>query len=45
MSLVAYVGTLPYRIAAFTQNGFFKAIDSTFAGAVFFNVALLHILP
>ena len=42
---IAYVGTLPYRVTAFTQNGYFKAIGNTFAGAVFFNVALLHILP
>jgi len=45
MSLIAYVGTLSYRVAAFIQNGYFKAIGNTFAGAIFFNVALLHILP
>ena len=45
MSIIAYVGTLPYRVAAFAQNSYLKAIGNTFAGAIFFNVALLHILP
>ena len=45
MALVAYAGTIPYRVSAFTRSKFLKEIGNTFAGAVFFNVAMLHILP
>jgi threonine/homoserine/homoserine lactone efflux protein len=43
--IVCWVGTLPIRSQAFKSNPKLRMIGSTFAGALFINVALLHILP
>jgi len=45
VSIVAIVGTIPLRMKNFKQNKVFKAIGTTFAGALFINVAIIHILP
>jgi zinc transporter 1/2/3 len=43
--IVCFVGTLPLRSKAFKTNPKYRIIGSTFAGALFINVAILHILP
>jgi zinc transporter 1/2/3 len=42
--IVCFVGTLPIRSKAFKTNPKYRIIGSTFAGALFINVAILHIL-
>jgi len=43
--VVCWVGTLPIRSQAFKSNPKLRMIGSTFAGALFINVAIMHILP
>lgn len=43
--IVLFVGTLPLRMQTFKRNKFLKSMGSTFAGALFINVAIIHILP
>lgn len=43
--IVVGVGTLPIRSKTFKQKPLIQAIGSTFAGALFINVAIMHILP
>ena len=43
--IVMFVGTLPLRLATFKRNQFLKSMGTTFAGALFVNVAIVHILP
>lgn len=43
--IVSFVGTLPMRSKAFKSNPKLRIFGSTFAGALFINVAILHILP
>jgi zinc transporter 1/2/3 len=43
--IVCFVGTLPLRSKAFKSNPKLRIFGSTFAGALFINVAILHILP
>ena len=45
VAIVMFVGTLPLRLQTFKTNIFLKSMGTTFAGALFVNVALLHILP
>jgi solute carrier family 39 (zinc transporter), member 1/2/3 len=44
-AIVTIVGTLPIRSKTFKSNPKLRMIGSTFAGALFINVAILHILP
>ena len=43
--IVTVVGTLPIRLESFRTNRWLMSMGTTFAGALFINVALLHILP
>ena len=43
--IVIVVGTIPIRSKSFKQKPLLRAIGSTFAGALFINVAIVHILP
>ncbi len=43
--IVTIVGTLPLRSKSFKSNPKFRIFGATFAGALFINVAILHILP
>lgn len=43
--IVVVVGTLPIRSAKFKKNPFLMSMGATFAGCLFINVALMHILP
>jgi len=43
--IVSFVGTLPLRSKSFKTNPKLRMIGTMFAGALFINVALLHILP
>jgi len=43
--IVLYVGTIPIRLETFKTNPWLRALGTTFAGSLFINVALLHILP
>ena len=43
--IVMIFGTLPIRSKSFKQRPLLRAIGATFAGALFINVALIHILP
>ena len=45
VAIVTIVGTMPLRLATFKTNIFLKSMGTTFAGALFINVCLLHILP
>ena len=45
VGIVMFVGTLPLRSIAFKTNNFLKSMGTTFAGALFINVAIIHILP
>ena len=42
--IVVVVGTLPFRSKTFKQYPCLQAIGATFAGALFMNVAVMHIL-
>jgi hypothetical protein len=44
-AIVTFVGTLPLRSAAFKSNPMLRSIGTTFAGSLFINVAIIHILP
>lgn len=44
-TLVSFIGTLPFRSAYFKSNPKIRIIGTTFAGALFINVAIIHILP
>lgn len=44
-AIVSFVGTLPIRSKAFKSNPKLRIFGATFAGALFINVAILHILP
>ena len=43
--IVVVVGTLPIRSRRFKKNPILQAIGATFAGSLFINVAIMHILP
>jgi ATP/ADP translocase len=43
--IVMVFGTLPLRSNGFKQRPLLRIIGATFAGCLFLNVALLHILP
>lgn len=43
--IVIVVGIIPIRSKSFKQKPLLRAIGSTFAGALFINVAIIHILP
>lgn len=43
--IVIVIGTLPIRLQTFKRNRFLKSMGTTFAGALFVNVAIIHILP
>ena len=43
--IVILVGTLPIRSKNFKRRPLLKAVGATFAGALFINVAIMHILP
>lgn len=45
VGIVIVVGTLPLRLTTFKKNRFLRSMGTTFAGALFVNVALVHILP
>jgi hypothetical protein len=45
IAIVLVVGTIPFRMANFKTNPLFKSMGTTFAGALFINVAIVHILP
>ena len=43
--IVTIFGTLPIRSKNFKKRPLLKAIGATFAGCLFLNVAIMHILP
>ena len=43
--IVVLVGTLPIRSKNFKRRPLLRAIGATFAGALFINVSIMHILP
>lgn len=43
--IVIIFGTLPIRSKNFKKRPLLKAIGATFAGCLFLNVAIMHILP
>lgn len=45
LGIVIFFGTLPIRSKSFKQRPLLRTIGATFAGAIFINVALIHILP
>jgi hypothetical protein len=45
VTIVTVVGTLPYRLQSFKTSKILRTLGTTFAGALFLNVAILHILP
>ena len=45
VGIVIGVGTIPIRLQSFRTNKMLMSMGTTFAGALFINVALLHILP
>jgi zinc transporter 1/2/3 len=45
IGIVIIVGSIPYRVKKFKKNRFLRAMGTTFAGALFVNVSLIHILP
>lgn len=45
VAIVMFVGTVPFRMKKFRQNRFLRSMGTTFAGALFVNVSLIHILP
>jgi zinc transporter 1/2/3 len=45
MIIVIVFGTLPIRSKKFKKRPLLKAIGATFAGCLFLNVSIMHILP
>lgn len=45
VGIVLVVGTIPLRLATFKTNRFLRSMGTTFAGALFVNVSIIHILP
>lgn len=45
VGIVIIVGSLPIRLKTFKTNKFLKTMGTTFAGSLFLNVSILHILP
>lgn len=45
VAIVIIVGTIPIRSETFSTNQLLKTLGTTFAGALFLNVSILHILP
>jgi zinc transporter 1/2/3 len=45
VAIVIIVGSIPIRMKTFKTNKFLKTMGTTFAGSVFLNVSILHILP
>ena len=45
VAIVILVGSIPIRSRTFRTNRLLKTLGTTFAGALFLNVAILHILP
>lgn len=45
VAIVLLVGSLPLRSRTFTTNPLIRTLGTTFAGALFLNVSILHILP
>lgn len=43
--IVMVFGTLPLRSTSFKKRPLLRALGTTFAGCLFLNVAILHILP
>jgi solute carrier family 39 (zinc transporter), member 1/2/3 len=43
--IVVVVGSIPIRMKKFKKNRFLRSMGTTFAGALFVNVAIIHILP
>ena len=43
--IVVAVGTIPIRSKRFKKKPILQAIGATFAGSLFINVAIIHILP
>ena len=43
--IVGFVGTLPIRSHKFKTSKSLRVLGTTFAGALFLNVSILHILP
>lgn len=43
--IVTVFGTLPIRSRSFKKRPLLRAIGATFAGCLFLNVAIMHILP
>jgi zinc transporter 1/2/3 len=43
--IVMIVGNIPIKSKSFKRRPLLRAFGGTFAGALFINVALLHILP
>jgi hypothetical protein len=43
--IVTIFGTLPIRSKNLKKRPLLKAIGATFAGCLFLNVAIMHILP
>lgn len=43
--LVILFGAMPLRSENFKKNPFILSIGTTFAGCLFVNVAIMHILP
>lgn len=43
--IVIIFGTLPIRSKTFKKRPLLRAIGGTFAGCLFLNVAVMHILP
>jgi hypothetical protein len=43
--IVLFVGTIPLRMPDFKSSKLFRAMGTTFAGALFINIAIIHILP
>jgi zinc transporter 1/2/3 len=43
--IVMVFGTLPLRSRTFKKRPLLRALGATFAGCLFINVAILHILP
>lgn len=43
--IVVIIGTLPIRSKNFKRRPLLRTIGATFAGALFINVSIMHILP
>lgn len=44
-AIVIFFGSLPIRSKNFKKRPLLRAIGATFAGCLFLNVAIMHILP